>query len=258
LHRRIALKYLGIEIAKPKIGVFDFTGCEGCELQLANKEGPLVDFLALIEVVNFREVSSHRGDDYDIALVEGCISRDDEVERLKKIRDKAKVLVALGSCASFGGVNALKNRFPMEDVVREVYGDNPVDTAPARPVHDVVSVDLKIPGCPVSKEEVEKIVVGIITGAEYKFPRYPVCVECKQKMNTCVFELGKICLGPITRAGCGACCPTAKVGCLGCRGPAEDANFQSLMDIMQEHGFTMAQMKTSMGFFNSMSGAVKK
>jgi len=252
------LKYLGVDIVKPKIGVFDFTSCEGCELQLANKEGTLVDFLSLIEVVNFREVSSVKGDDYDIALIEGCVSRDDEVERLKKIRAKAKVLVALGSCASFGGVNNLKHRFQLKDVVKEVYGEHAVDTGKIRRIDEVVPVDLKIPGCPVSKEEVEKIVVGIITGSEYKFPKYPVCVECKQKLSTCVFHLGRPCLGPITRAGCGACCPTSKVGCLGCRGPAEDANFESLTDIMKEYGFTMAQMETSMSFFNAYSGAVKK
>ena len=123
------MKYLGIEPEKIRVGVFDFTCCEGCELQLANKEDSLLDFLSLLEVVNFREVSSHRGQDYDIALVEGSISRDDEIERLKDIRAQAKVLVAIGSCACFGGVNSLKNHYPLEDVVKEVYGDHHVVAA---------------------------------------------------------------------------------------------------------------------------------
>lgn len=246
------MKYLGIEPEKIKIGVFDFTGCGGCELQLANKEGTLVDFLALLDVVNFREISSDRGDDYDIALIEGSITREDEVERLKEIRKRAKILVALGSCACFGGVNTLKNKFPLREVVEEVYGKDRVETGQVRALGDVVKVDLQIPGCPVSKEEVEKIVVNIVNGAEIKFPKYPVCVECRQKLNTCVFDLGQICLGPITRAGCGAPCPTGKVGCLGCRGPAEEANYESFRQILKDHGFSTAEVMEKINFFNAL------
>ena len=245
------MEYLGIELNKPRIGVFDFTGCEGCELQLANKEDTLVDFLSLLEVVNFREISSDRGDDYEIALVEGSISRKDEVDRLKKIRAKAKVLVALGSCACFGGMNHLKNRFPIKDVVREVYGKHRVETSEVKRVGDIVAVDLEIPGCPVSKQEVERIVVNLVTGVEIKLPKYPVCVECRQNMNVCVFDLGRFCLGPVTRAGCGAVCPNSKVGCLGCRGPAEDANIDSLREIVRDKGFSDFEIKEKMSFFNA-------
>jgi coenzyme F420-reducing hydrogenase gamma subunit len=93
------MKYLGIELAKPKIAVFDFTSCEGCQLQLVNKEETLADFLGAVEVVNFREASSAKSDDYDVALIEGAVSRNDEVKRLNIIREKAKVVVALGTCA---------------------------------------------------------------------------------------------------------------------------------------------------------------
>ena len=252
------MKYLGIEPEKVRIGVFDFTGCEGCELQLANKEGTLVDFLSLLEVVNFREISSERDDNYDVALVEGAISRDDEIERIKQIREKTKVLVAIGSCACFGGINYLKNRFSMEDVVNEVYGEHKVETRRVQSIGEVVKVDLEIPGCPVSKEEVERIVVDLVTGADIKFPKYPVCVECRQKLNTCVFDLGKICLGPITRAGCGAVCPSSKVGCLGCRGPAEDPNYDSFRQIALDHGFTASRIEEKLKFFNALGAALQK
>ncbi len=250
------MKYLGIEPKKIRVGVFDFTGCEGCELQLANKEDSLLDFLALLEVVNFREVSSDKGQDYDVALVEGNISRADEVERIKDIRSKAKVLVACGSCACFGGVNQQKNRFEIDDVVKEVYGDHKVETDTVKAIADVVDVDLKIPGCPVSKKEVERIVVNVVMGAEVKLPKYPVCVECKQKVNTCVVDLGQICLGPISRAGCDAVCPTGGVGCLGCRGPAEDANYESLKEILMEKGHSEAAIVERMRFYGAFNGMV--
>ena len=126
------MKYLGIESQRPKIGVFDFTGCEGCELQLANKEETLAAFLGCIDVVCFREISSASGVGFTIALVEGAISREDEVERIQWIREQAEVLVALGSCACFGGVNRLKNAFDLDEANREVYGDQPKPTRPVR------------------------------------------------------------------------------------------------------------------------------
>lgn len=248
------MKYLGIDPLKPKLGVFDFTSCEGCELQLANKEETLLDFLSLIEIVNFREVSSERLDNYDIALIEGCISRQDEITRLKNIRKQAKVLIALGSCACFGGIAYLKNKFPLPEVVAEVYGKDPVDTCEVKKISDLVKVDLEIPGCPVSKEEIEKIVINVVLGVTVTLPKYPVCVECKHKMNSCVVDMGMICLGSVSRAGCGAVCPTGKVGCLGCRGPAEEANIDSLRDILVGKGFNRDQIDERLAFYNSFTG----
>ena len=129
------LSYLGVPLDRPRVAFFELTSCEGCQLQILNKEATLVDFLSLVEVVNFREGMSERSDDYDIAFVEGSVTRADEVERLREIRSNAKILVALGSCACFGGVNQLKNRFnDLEWVKREVYGDFPVETQEARPL----------------------------------------------------------------------------------------------------------------------------
>jgi len=247
------MKYLGLEPDKPKVGVFDFTCCEGCQLQLANKENTLVQFLSLIEIVNFREISSDKSDDYEIALIEGSISRADEIERLKKIRERAKVLVAIGTCACFGGVNSLKNRFPIEDVNKEVYGEQPKETLEVKPVRDYVKVDLSIPGCPVNKAEVERIIVNVVTRAEVKFPKYPVCVECKQHVNTCLFDLGQFCLGPITQAGCDAVCTTGKLGCLGCRGPFEAPNYKAFFEIAESNGFTKEYINERLSFFNAFS-----
>jgi len=248
--------YLGIEFGKLRIAVFDFTGCEGCELQLANKEETLADFLKVLEIVSFREVSSVHGDDYDIALVEGAISREDEVERLRAIRAHAKVLVALGSCACFGGVNKLKNAFDLDKANQEVYGKFPKDTLPVRSVREVVPVDLEVPGCPVSKAEVERIVRHLILGVPYQFPVYPVCLECKQRYTVCRFDLGELCLGPLTRGGCDAPCPAGGMGCWGCRGPAADANYEEFYKIVKEKGFSEREVAERMSFFGAFE--VKK
>ena len=243
------MRYLGIEPLKPKIAVFDFTCCEGCELQLANKEETLVDFLNAVEVVNFREISSAQGDDYDIAFIEGAISRSDEVERLLQIRQRAKVLVAFGSCACFGGVNRQKNAYDLEEINAEVYGDDPKETLPVRSVKEVLPVDLEIPGYPVNKAEVERIVQHLVWDVPYAFPGYPVCLECKQRYTVCAFDKGQLCLGAITRGGCEAPCPAGGLGCWGCRGPAADANLDEFLTLTAARGFERAEVDERLHFF---------
>lgn len=243
------MEYLGIKPNKPKVAVFDFSGCEGCELQLVNKEDTLIDFLSAIDLRGWREASSVINDDYDIALIEGSITRDDEIKRLEKIRSHAKVLVALGSCACFGGVNQMKNVFDLKKANQEVYGDKPKETAKVKAVKDVVKVDLEIPGCPISKAEVESIIRHLAWGMPFSYPVYPVCVECKQRFTTCMFEKGLMCLGPITMAGCNAPCPAGGLGCWGCRGPANDPNYESFFAIARERGFSTAEVNERLNFF---------
>lgn len=245
--------YLGIPLYRPKVAFFELSSCEGCQLQLVNNEATLLDFLSLVDVVDFREAMTGKSDDYEIAFVEGSITRSDEEERLKSIRDKAQVLVAMGSCACFGGVNRLKNRFTLDSVKKEVYGDFPVETSYVRPLEDAVRVDLKIFGCPVRKEEVEKIVLNIALGKAVVHPKYPVCMECKANENICLFDTGEPCLGPITRGGCDSWCPNNRAGCWGCRGPAEDANIEQMEKIMREHGFSRETLLDRMECFGGFS-----
>jgi coenzyme F420-reducing hydrogenase gamma subunit len=248
------MDYLGIQRNKPRVAVFDFTGCEGCELQLANKEETLVDFLSAIEVVEFREVSTDKSGDYDIALVEGAITRADEVDRLKAIRERAAVVVALGSCACFGGVNRMKNAFDIADVNREVYGSTPKPTLETRSVGEVIKVDLMIPGCPVSKAEVERIVQHVVLDIPYTFPAYPVCAECKQRFTVCMVQKGFLCLGPITRAGCNAPCPAAGLGCWGCRGPAAEPNMDGFLEAARKLGFDDEEVQERLNMFGGFEG----
>ncbi|RJQ54574.1 MAG: NADH:ubiquinone oxidoreductase [Actinobacteria bacterium] len=251
------MRYLGIEPQRPKVAVFDFTSCEGCELQLANKEETLVDFLGNLEVMAFREISSAASDDYDVALIEGAVSRTDEVERLEKIREQAKVVVALGTCACFGGVNRLKNAFDLDTANREVYGDMPKETLPVRAIKEVIQVELEVPGCPVNKAEVERVVQHVMLDVPFQFPVYPVCLECRQRFNVCMFDQGQLCLGPIVRAGCDAPCPSASLGCWGCRGPAADANYDEFCRLAAERGFGEEEVAERIAFFGGFEGVAK-
>ena len=226
---------------KPKVAFFDFTSCEGCQLQKLNCEDELLDILSAVEVVNFREATSVRRDDYDIAFVEGSISSPACVERIKKIRENAKVLVAIGACATTGGLNMLKNFQPLDEVRKYVYGDkaNYFDTLPVRPVGQVVKVDYKIHGCPMDKQDYIETVTALLSGREPRSIRYPVCVECKMAENPCRYDFGETCLGPVTRAGCGARCPSSNYVCFGCRGLVDDPKTDAADDVLKERGLSV-------------------
>lgn len=251
--------FLGVDVPKPRVAFFELSSCEGCQLQLLNNEATLLDFLSMVEIVTFREGMTEKSDDYDVAFVEGSVTRKDEEQRLLTIRKNASVVIALGSCACFGGVNQLKNRFnDLEWVKQEVYGDYPIDTQEVKPLSAIIKVDLEIYGCPIKKEEVEDIVTNLILGKAINHPQYPVCMECKAQENICLFDLGEPCLGPITRAGCDAWCPSSRLGCWGCRGPAPAANISQFMQICTDHEIPMEKVLDRLECFGGFGESVKK
>jgi len=237
---------------KPKVGFFDFTGCEGCQLEVLNFGEEFLELLGHIDIVNFREASSSRADTYEIAFIDGAITTESGVERIKKIREQAKVLIAMGTCACLGGVNCLKNFLPMEENLRIVYGDAAkyYNTIPARPVDAVVPVEFYLPGCPMNRYEFLELVKAVLLGKKFELPSYPVCVQCKLAGNVCVFEKGETCLGPVTRAGCDAICITNGRHCWGCRGLVDDPNINSEKDILQKHGLTTEDILEKYRHFN--------
>jgi coenzyme F420-reducing hydrogenase gamma subunit len=242
-------------MARPRVAIFDFACCEGCQLQIVNLEEDILNLLSLVEPVEWREAMSEQSEDYDIAIIEGSITRPEDEERLKVIRSRAKVLIALGACATLGGVNKLKNNFDLDEVKRCVYGKDAnapqLHTAPTKAVHEVVKVDLKIEGCPINEKEFTAIVRCLAMGTDPVIPNYPVCVECKLRENVCRYELGEICLGPITRAGCNAPCPSGGFWCYGCRGAVDRPNVNAAKDVMAKYGRTVDDLMGKMLLFNS-------
>lgn len=191
---------------KPKVAFFDFTSCEGCQLTVVDALQDYPELLNVVEIVQFREAMTEKGEDYQIAFIEGSCTRESDEERLKKIRQQAGVVVALGTCAHLGGVNALKYLQELEKAREYVYGDKAhwYDTYDVRPIEAVIPVDLAIPGCPIDRQEFIACVKSLLLGVKPPIPDYPLCVECKLKENNCLFTVGKVCLGPVTRAGCAA------------------------------------------------------
>jgi coenzyme F420-reducing hydrogenase gamma subunit len=243
-------------MSKPRVAFFDFASCEGCQLQIADLEEEVLDLISIVDVVSFREVMKEHSDDYDIAIIEGSIMRPMDEERIKQIREKAKILVAFGACAAIGGVNKIRNQWDAENVKKDVYGDANLndnkyfDVYPTKAVDEVVKVDYYIYGCPINRDEFKKVVTSLVIGKKPEIPTYPVCVECKKNENVCLFELGKFCLGPITRAGCGAICPTNASPCDGCRGILRKPEVECIQEVLDRYDLNYEEMKNRCIMYN--------
>jgi sulfhydrogenase subunit delta len=244
---------------KPKIAFFDFASCEGCQLQVVNLEAEMLDVVGAVDIVQFREAMTEKSEDYAIAFVEGSITREKDIPRLQRIRKQASILVAMGACATIGGVNGLKNFQPLDEVRQYVYGEKAswYDTFPARPIDAVVPVDHYLHGCPIHKAEFLRVVQSLLLGKKPEIPSYPVCVECKRTGNVCVFELGLTCLGPVTRAGCGAWCPTYRDSCAGCRGLVPNPNLNAEKEVLGKYGLTVDQAVNQFRIFLGYSEVAK-
>ena len=249
-------------MSKPRVAIFDFACCEGCQLQIVNMEEEILDLLSVVDPVTWREAMSEQSEDFDIAIVEGSITRPQDEERLKAIREQAKVLVAIGACATMGGVNRIKNNFDLDEVKRCVYGEAAhmphLGTAWTKSASELVKVDFEIPGCPIDSGEFAYVVRCLAVGKEPVIPDYPVCVECKAKGNVCRYEYDEVCLGVVTRAGCGAACPTRGQWCFGCRGLAPNPNVPAAREVMEQYGKTAGDLDQKLLLFNSESESVKR
>lgn len=227
-------------MAKLKCAWFDFTGCEGCQVELTNYGEPFVQLLEHIEPVEFREVMAEKTTEpIDISFIEGSFSREVDRARLEEIRARSKVVVAYGACAVTGGINALKNH--MNDYKKEVYGKDAgrphLDSSKALPVSAAIKVDYEVPGCPIDRNELLKVVLQVVAGTSKVYiPSYPVCVECKRNETVCRYDDCDHCLGPIALAGCGAPCPAAGIPCEACRGMVKNANQKAMEKVLVRKG----------------------
>lgn len=238
---------------KPRVAIFDFACCEGCQLQIVNLEEDLLELVKLVTPVEWREAMAETSETYDIAIIEGSITRPQDAERLRQIRARAKILIALGACSTIGGVNSLKNQFAPGEAAKLVYGDSAgmphLYSEKTQAVNEIVSVDVNIHGCPIDNREFGAILRSLLAGKKPFIPAYPVCVECKQKGNICRYEYNEVCLGPVIRAGCGARCPSNGFWCFGCRGYCEDPNVKAATDVMELYGKTFADLRGRLELF---------
>ncbi len=247
---------------KPKLAVWKFASCDGCQLSLLDCEDELLAVTEVVEIANFPEASRQviKGP-YDISLVEGSITTPHDAERIHKIRRTSKFLVSIGSCATAGGIQALRNFKNVKDFINVVYA-NPdfIETLnKSTPIMDHIPVDFELRGCPINKYQLIELINAHLNGRKPNIPTYSTCIECKRKGIVCVMvSKGIPCLGPVTQAGCGALCPSYNRGCYGCFGPKETPNTASLGAICQNMQMKDADIMRAFRNFNAYAEPFRK
>jgi coenzyme F420-reducing hydrogenase gamma subunit len=240
--------------SRPRLGVFKFASCDGCQLTLLDCEDELLGIAGDLEIAHFVEASSDVAPGpYDLALVEGSVSTPEHLERVRRIRAESRHLVTIGACATAGGVQALRNYADATDYLATVYArpDYIETLATSTPIAAHVPVDFELRGCPIDRGQLLEVITAFLAGRKPGIPNHSVCFSCKQRGNVCVVVAhGTPCLGPVTHAGCGALCPTYGRGCYGCFGPADTTNLGALVPVLHRDGMSDEDISRFLHTFN--------
>jgi coenzyme F420-reducing hydrogenase gamma subunit len=240
--------------ARPRLAVFKFASCDGCQLSLLDAEDELLQVARLVEIAYFPEASSRMLDGpYDVSLVEGSITTPHDATRIREVRRQSRFLMTIGACATAGGIQALRNWADSAEFVQAVYArPEYIQTlATSTAIADHVPVDFELRGCPINKRQLVEVVAALAAGRRPRTPSHGVCLDCKRRGTVCVMVAhGTPCLGPVTQAGCGAICPAYDRGCYACFGPAPQANLVSLTDEFRRGGMSEREAARYLKSFN--------
>ena len=247
---------------KLKLAVWKFASCDGCQLSLLDCEDELLAIAGAVDVANFLEASREvlKGP-YDLSLVEGSITTPHDAERIHHVRRVSKVLIAIGACATSGGIQALRNFAAVGDWVPLVYATPSVieTLKTSTPISNHVPVDFELPGCPIDKGQLLEVVNAFLHKRKPLLPSHSVCVECKIRGLVCVtVAKGIPCLGPVTQTGCGAICPAYHRGCYGCFGPVKGANTEALGTVARRQGMTRPDLVRAFRSFNAAADSFRR
>ncbi|MGD1099982.1 MAG: oxidoreductase [Thermoplasmata archaeon] len=249
------------EARKPRLGVFKFASCDGCQLSILDCEDELLAITGAVDIGDFREASSAVLEGpYDLSLVEGSVTTAHDAQRIKEIRAQSKALVTIGACATAGGIQALKNFGNVDEYRRVVYArpEYIESLATSTAIADHVPVDFELRGCPISKVQLLEALSAFLQGRAPNLPNESVCIECKRRGTVCVLVAhGTPCLGPVTQAGCGAICPAFNRGCYGCFGPQGTPNTASLTAELKTLGMAPPAVQRLFRTFNANAPAFK-
>ncbi len=248
---------------KPRLAVWKFASCDGCQLSLLDCEEELLAVTGQVEIAYFLEASrAVLEGPYDVSLVEGSITTPGDAERIREIREASKFLVAIGACATAGGIQALRNFADVREFTAAVYAHPEyIDTLKrSSPIAEHVFVDFELRGCPINKYQLVEVISAYLHGRKPNISTYSVCMECKQRGAPCVMvAAGIACLGPVTQAGCQALCPAYGRGCFGCYGPMETPNTAALTAWWREQlGMAPEAIQRALRTYNAGSEAFRK
>lgn len=250
------------ERKRPKLAVWKFSSCDGCQLTLLDCEDELLALTEEVRISYFLEATRkiEKGP-YDVSLVEGSITTPHDVKAIREVRRQSKALITIGACATAGGIQALRNFKSVKEFIRCVYAHPEyIDTlTTSTAISDHVSVDFELRGCPISKHQLLEVLNAYLNGRKPNVPRHSECIECKANGIVCrMVAAGTPCLGPVTQAGCGSLCTGKDRGCFGCFGPMETPNTAALAAHLKELGCSGRDVQRLFRSFNANAEAFRK
>jgi len=247
--------------ARPKLAVFKFSSCDGCQLGLLNLEDELLSLVGAVDIAYFLEARSQISPGpYDVALVEGSITTAEDQKRIQEVRKDSKYLITIGACATAGGIQALRNWADVTEFTKAVYATPAYihTLEKSTPISAHVAVDFEVNGCPINKAQILEVITQLLEGRDLYLPSHSVCMDCKRRGTVCVMVArGLPCLGPLTRTGCGAICPAYNRGCYGCFGPLDAPNSDSWSAQVMKDGMQRADMVRLLRGFTGFQGAFR-
>jgi coenzyme F420-reducing hydrogenase gamma subunit len=247
---------------RPKLAVWKFASCDGCQLSLLDCEDELLSVAEEVEIAHFLEASrAVKEGPYDVSLVEGSITTLHDAERIQEVRQTSGLVITIGACATAGGIQALRNFKDVREFISIVYAKpeyiKTLETS--TPIAEHIKVDFELRGCPINKHQLLELINALLNNRKPAISTHSVCVECKRLGNVCVMVAqGTMCLGPVTQTGCGVLCPSYNRGCYGCFGPKETPNTSSLSAWLADHGQEPQQLVRAFRGFNAYAEAFRK
>jgi len=247
---------------KPKLAVWKFASCDGCQLSLLDCEDELLALAGVVDIAYFLEASREvvKGP-YDISLVEGSITTPHDAERIHHVRRVSKFVITIGACATAGGIQALRNFKNINEFINQVYASPQfINTLKkSTPIDEHIFVDFQLRGCPINKFQLLEVLNAFLNNRKPNIHNYSVCVECKQRGTVCVMvSKGIPCLGPVTQMGCGAICPVYNRGCYSCFGPQESQNTTSLSKWLEDNGMTKPDLIRAFRTYNAYAESFRR
>jgi sulfhydrogenase subunit delta len=239
-------------MSKPKAGFYAITGCQGCLLSVIFNEDEILDIVKALDIVAFPFIKGKNSEEsLDLCFIEGTVVSRDDLQMVNRLRERSKVVIALGACACHGNIPALRNFADERELGYLKYEkrDQISDIGEPAPIGKFIRVDYCVPGCPPDRDEIKNFIKEILLGKEFRNYPDPVCRECRLHENGCLLDYSKICLGPLTRGGCSAVCTTYGFECYGCRGLTDDYNFEAYFKLLEEKGISPAEVKKHMETF---------
>ena len=245
----------------PSVAVWKFASCDGCQLSLLDLEDELLKVVGAVNISHFTEMTrAHVDGPYDLSLVEGSGTTAHDAARIAKVREMSKTLITIGACATAGGIQGLRNFASVGEYTSTVYAhpDYIATLDTSTPISAHVPVDFELRGCPIDRYQLLEVIMAALAGRSPRIPGHSVCQECKGRGTVCVLVAkGTPCLGPVTRAGCGALCPAVDRGCFGCFGPADTANTSSLTGRLLEENLQPVDASRLYRTFNANAPAFR-